>query len=250
MSSELPGPPHSRRARPAKEALSRGLIVDTALELLRTEGYEATSMRRVAQALDTGPASLYVYVANRDELLDLMLDRAIAQVPLPELDPSRWREQLKEVMHGQVRLMTEEYPGLTRLAMATIPTGPGALRVADAMIALMRAGGMSDQAAGYACDILSLYAQAQALEMALFLERAGNSEEKMYAFFEEVGRRFAELPPERYPSLTAIVPMLMAGSGDERFDLGLDVLINGLLATPMDGRLTMFSAPSDPGDSR
>src|SRR4051794_15338028 len=124
MSSELPGPPHSRRARPAKEALSRGLIVDTALELLRTEGYEATSMRRVAQALDTGPASLYVYVANRDELLDLMLDRAIAQVPLPELDPSRWREQLKEVMHGQVRLMTEEYPGLTRLAMATIPTGP------------------------------------------------------------------------------------------------------------------------------
>src|SRR3954469_16951746 len=103
MSYELPHPPpSSRRARPAKPALSRDLIVDTALELLRTEGYEATSMRRVAQALDTGPASLYVYVANRDELLDLMLDRAIAQVPLPELDPSRWREQLKEVMHGQV----------------------------------------------------------------------------------------------------------------------------------------------------
>src|SRR3954447_10589718 len=120
MSSELPGPPHSRRARPAKEALSRGLIVDTALELLRTEGYEATSMRRVAQALDTGPASLYVYVANRDELLELMLDRAISELPLPEPDPGRWREQLKELLHAHSRLMTEDYPGLTRLAMSTI----------------------------------------------------------------------------------------------------------------------------------
>ena len=49
-------------------------------------------MRRVAQALDTGPASLYVYVANRDELLELMLDRAVATVSLPEPDPARWRD--------------------------------------------------------------------------------------------------------------------------------------------------------------
>ena len=197
-------------------------------------------MRRVAQALDTGPASLYVYVANRDELLDLMLDRAIAEVPIPEPDPTRWRGQLKELMHAQARLMTEDYPGLTRLAMSTIPTGPGALRVADSMVALMRLGGMSEQAAGYACDILSLYVQAQTMEIALFLERAGNSEEKMREFFSEVGERFRMLSPERYPHLAAIGGLIMAGDGDERFDLGLDVLINGLLATPMEGRLTRF----------
>ena len=123
-----PGRPLAGARDRPRLALSRGLIVDTALELLRTEGYEATSMRRVAQALDTGPASLYVYVANRDELLDLMLDRAVSELPIPEPDPARWREQLKELMHAQARLMTEDYPGLTRLAMATIPTGPGALR--------------------------------------------------------------------------------------------------------------------------
>ena len=75
-----------------------------------------------------GPASLYVYVANRDELLDLMLDRAITELPVPEPDPARWREQLKELMHAQTRLLTVDYPGLTRLAMATIPTGPGRAR--------------------------------------------------------------------------------------------------------------------------
>jgi hypothetical protein len=140
-------------------------------------------------------------------------------------------------------VMSVDYPGLTRLAMATIPTGPGALAASEAMVALLRAGGMTDQAAGYACDILNLYVQAQALELALFLERAGNSEEKMYAFFAEVGQRFRELSPERYPHLTAIVPMLMAGNGEERFDLGLDVLINGLLATPMEGRLSSWGEP-------
>jgi hypothetical protein len=62
----------------------------------------------------------------------------------------------------------------------------------------------------------------------------------MYELFGEVAERFRTLSPERYPSLSAIVPMLTAGDGGQRFDLGLDVLINGLLTTPMDGRLTVW----------
>jgi hypothetical protein len=62
----------------------------------------------------------------------------------------------------------------------------------------------------------------------------------MHELFLEVAARFRALPPERYPNLSAIVPMLLAGDGDERFDLGLDVLINGLLATPVEGRLTIW----------
>ena len=64
----------------------------------------------------------------------------------------------------------------------------------------MRAGGMSDQAAGYACDILSLYVQAQALEMALFLERAGNSEEKMLEFFHGVDDATRRSPRSATPT--------------------------------------------------
>jgi AcrR family transcriptional regulator len=232
-----PPNPHSRRARPAKAALSRDLIVDTALHLLKTEGYEATSMRRVAQALDTGPASLYVYVANRDELLELMLDRAVATVPLPVADPARWREQLKELLTSMRRMMSEDYPGITRLAMAIIPTGPGALAVTESMLALMKAGGMDDQAAGYACDVLNLYVQAQSLEAAFYLER-GDGDPHPLDYFKGVAERLCSLPPERYPYISALVPQLMAGDGDQRFEVGLDVLINGLLATPLEGRLT------------
>jgi AcrR family transcriptional regulator len=232
-----PPNPHSRRARPAKAALSRDVIVDTALHLLKTEGYEATSMRRVAQALDTGPASLYVYVANRDELLELMLDRAVAAVPLPVPDPARWREQLKELLASLRRVMSEDYPGITRLAMAIIPTGPGALAITESMLALMKAGGMGDQAAGYACDVLNLYVQAQALEATYHLERAADGDPPR-EYFTGIAERLRSLPPERYPYISALVPQLMAGDGDQRFDVGLDVLINGLLATPLEGRLT------------
>jgi AcrR family transcriptional regulator len=231
--------PNSRRARPAKAALSRDLIVETALELLKSEGFEATSMRRVAQALDTGPASLYVYVANRDELLELMLDRALATVPLPAApDPARWRGQLKELLTAVARMLSEDYPGITRYSMATVPTGPGALGVSEAMLGLMRAGGVSDQSAGYACDILSLYVQAHALETAFFAERVGSSEPS-YAqeYYMGIAERFRTLPADRYPNLSALAPELMAGDGDQRFEAGLDVIINGLLATPLEDRL-------------
>src|SRR3954468_17348154 len=83
--------PRSRRARPAKPPLSREAIVDAALAIVRDEGVEALSMRRVAQALDTGPASLYVYVADRDELHELLFDAAAAtsRPPTPLPPPSR-----------------------------------------------------------------------------------------------------------------------------------------------------------------
>ena len=57
-------------------------IVDAALAILKSEGLEAMSMRRVAAALDTGAGSLYVYVAGRDGLLEAVFDRIVATIEL------------------------------------------------------------------------------------------------------------------------------------------------------------------------
>src|SRR5271163_3439474 len=84
----------STRDRPAKSPLSEGAVVDAALAILKSDGAEAVTMRRVAAALDTGAASLYVYVAGREGLQLAMLDRVTADVALETPDPSRWREQL------------------------------------------------------------------------------------------------------------------------------------------------------------
>src|SRR3954452_19348213 len=72
----------STRDRPAKEPLSEAAVVDAALAILQSDGLAAVTMRRVATALDTGPASLYVYVAGREGLLQAMLDHVAATVEL------------------------------------------------------------------------------------------------------------------------------------------------------------------------
>jgi len=94
----IPEPPWKAapRQRPARAPLSPEAIVDAALRVLDREGSTGLSMRRVADELGTGPASLYWHVANKDALVDLIIDRVAGEVPLPEPDPDRWQEQLRE----------------------------------------------------------------------------------------------------------------------------------------------------------
>lgn len=69
----------SRRSRPAKEPLSKEIIVKTAYDLLESEGISGLSMRKIAKVLDTGPSSLYVYVKNADELRAYVLDYGLGK---------------------------------------------------------------------------------------------------------------------------------------------------------------------------
>ena len=229
--------PRSRRERPAKPPLSREAIIDAALEIARAEGVDALSMRRVAQALDTGPASLYVYVADRDELHALLFDAAAATVETEPTDPERWREQLKDLGRRMVKMMAEDFPGIAILAMASIPTGDNALRISESLLSLLKAGGASDQAAAYAGDLLSMYVTAIAYEQSLYrtLYQDPEHEQREVA---KLAERFGTLDAEKYPTIAALGPAMTLGDGDERFELGMDVLINGLLATPTEGRLT------------
>jgi AcrR family transcriptional regulator len=228
MSSDAAAP-RSRRDRPAKPALSREAIIAAALDLARTEGVEAISMRRLAQALDTGPASLYVYFANQDELWDQLFDAAT--------DAVRWREQLQALVRRMVGMMADEYPGMAKLAMARIPTGDNAFRVTESMLSLLKAGGASDQAAAYAADLVSMYATAIAYEQSLYrtLYSEPAQEERDVA---RLAQRFGEIDAARFPTVAALGPVMIKGDGEERFSLGLDVIINGLLSTPTEGRLT------------
>ena len=222
--------PRSRRARPAKAPLSREAVVAAGLEILAAEGLAAVTMRRVAEALDTGPASLYVYVANAQELHRQLLDAVIGQVPVPVPDPARWREQVVDFMTTSLRTF-ERYPGIARVALADIPTGSNGLRAVESMLGLLRAAGVSDQAAAWGADALSLYLTGIAVERSIERERDWTEAEQQ-AFYAGLRRTFEELPAESYPNIAALLPFLTTGGGDERFRFGVEVLLNGLLHTP------------------
>ena len=64
-----------------------------------------------------------MYVSDRDELHDLLFDAAIGTIETEPTDPARWREQLRALAHRMVTMMSDEFPGIAKLAMARIPAG-------------------------------------------------------------------------------------------------------------------------------
>jgi AcrR family transcriptional regulator len=235
-SDELPPPPRlpSRAARPKRReprerALTRDAIAAATLKIVDAEGLDAVTMRRVAQELGTGAASLYAHVAGKDELLELVVERVIGEVPIPdEPDPAHWQEELKDGMR-MIRAAIGGHRDLARAIFARIPFGENALGGAEWMIRTLRAGGLPDQVIAYACDLLPLYVTAVAYEESLY---AGENvtPEVMLEFNESMRRYYASVPADRFPNIVALATELTTGAGDERFEFGLEVLVRGLAA--------------------
>lgn len=230
---EHPEPPWRTSApKPTRRQLSQALVVDTALAILDAEGLDAVTMRRVATALDTGPASLYAHVSNKGELHELMLERVLAEVELPVVDPARWREQLKELCQRQVGALVA-HPGMAKVAMeVVVPASEDAFVHAEALLSLLRAAGVSDQRAAIGFEVLTLFCTAFAVE-ASAVRHGEVSEEELRERAKRMGQYVAALPPDRFPALLAMGHRL--GGGEDRFDQALDLIIDGLVAHPKGG---------------
>jgi AcrR family transcriptional regulator len=218
----------STRDRPAKAPLGEDVVVDAALAILKSDGLEAVTMRRVAAALDTGPASLYVYVSGREGLLQAMLDRVIATVELEAADPSRWRAQLHSLL-ARVRQALVAHPGIAAMTLADPPTTEAVLHLTENLLGILLAGGLDPQDAAWACDILVLLATAAAREDDVRRPRGASDDDRRQQV-GELHRTFAGLPPDRFPLISAHAAQMVAGDGDERFRFAIDVVIDGMIA--------------------
>jgi len=153
--------PHvkSRRGGPVKRPLSRDAIVTEALRQLMSEGLEGMSIRKIAAALETGPASLYAYIEDLNELRALVLDRALARVNLRDAANTSWRERLHAALNSYARVLASG-PGLAQIAFGAIAVGPNALRVTEKLLALLEEGGVDPATGAWAVDLLILYVTA------------------------------------------------------------------------------------------
>jgi AcrR family transcriptional regulator len=225
----VPPPPWRRapRRRAAKPALSQDVVVRTALDVLAKEGLDAVTMRRVAQELETGPASLYAHVAGKDELAELMLDAVLGEVPVPEPDPARWDDQVKELLRQQIRAMVA-HRGIARVAWnIAVPVNPSSLRQGEAMLALLRAGGLNLRQATFAGDALSLYAKAYAYEASGWTWGefdAGDVTERG----EQMTAYMRSLPAEAFPNMLQIGEFFSAETAADRLEFALETFLAGL----------------------
>lgn len=217
----------STRDRPAKAPLSEAVVIDAGLRILERDGLDAVTMRRVATDLDTGPASLYVYVDGRDGLCRAMLDRIVGTVPLETPDPQRWREQLDALLRGLLDAL-EAHPGIARASLADVPTGENALKMIDALLGVLRAGGIEGQSAAWAAHALLMIVTATAIETSIYQEREEAQSEA--ELLPRIGEVLAGLPAQRFPHLTALAPELVHGDAGARFAFTVDTVVDGLLA--------------------
>ena len=79
----------------AKPRLNRETILDAAFELAEAEGVAALTMRKLGQALDVQAMSLYHHLANKDELIDEMVDRVFAEIDLPSMNAAEWKPAIR-----------------------------------------------------------------------------------------------------------------------------------------------------------
>jgi AcrR family transcriptional regulator len=223
-------------------------ITDAALEVVAAQGYDALTMRSVAGVLNTGPASLYAHVVNKADIDELIIGRLCAQLVLPEPDPATWRAQILDVC-AQIRDQYLKYPGISRAALAMAPTNLDVLSVNERMLGIVLAGGVDPQTAAWAIDTLLLYVSAYALEISLVALRQANQDDDWVVSRDELMRRFTALPADEFPQTRRYAAELTSGTGHERFDFTLSLIVDNLTQRRLTPRAkSMPNRP--PGASR
>jgi AcrR family transcriptional regulator len=217
--------PVSRRERPAKSPLSREAIVDAAMVVLVAEGMAKVYMRRLAAELDTGPASLYVYLRNTADLNGALIDRLLAELDVAWDGVEPWRDRLHRLV-DDYRAVLMRYPELAESAVVVWPDGPHYLDVVELLLQLLAAGGVADGTAGAAVDLLMQHATAQAAEWSVRDAQGVQS-------IGDLATTLRAADPGRHPALVRLGPeMMMSGEPQQRSRWMLEVLLRGILASP------------------
>jgi AcrR family transcriptional regulator len=225
-----------RQGRRRREPISREAIVAAAIRLLDREGLAALSMRRLAEELGTGAASLYWHVGSKDGLLDLVFDELIGEEQVPGADPSRWQEQLKDIARAQRRISLR-HPYLVRISIGRIPMGPNALRFSERVIAILRAGGLPPRLAVQGYLLLIATVNGFTVDETGVNDDGpagpdGNAPPSDPASRQEaadMARDYvASLPAEQFPNMVALADEFAFADADERFEMLIDIFVDGL----------------------
>ncbi|MGY1743447.1 MULTISPECIES: TetR/AcrR family transcriptional regulator C-terminal domain-containing protein [unclassified Blastococcus] len=212
--------PEARRAR---AALSRERVLSAAVELADGIGAEALSMRRLGEALSVEAMSLYNHVANKDDLLDGMVDVVFGEIDLPA-PGERWRAAMQRRAESMRAALTRHRWAIGLLESRTSP-GAVTLRQHDAVLGCLRGAGFPVALAGHAFSAIDSYVYGFALqERSLPLESPEQTAELTRAML-------ARFPDGAYPHLAEFMVERTTERdydfGDE-FGFGLDLVLDGL----------------------
>ncbi len=218
---ERPEPPD----RPVPAPLNRERIVRTAIRLADADGLEVVSLRKVATALGVGPMRLYSYIASKEELLDLMVDAAYAEIrPVGD----GWREVLRSLAES-TRQAAHEHEWLADLLGGRPQLGPHALANGEAVLSRLDGVDLDDAMPMVAAVNAYVIGAVRREIAARRAERASGMDERRWqaALGPYLERTFAT---GRFPALATVVRDAAHLDADHTFRMGLDFLLDGIEA--------------------
>ena len=212
----------SRRAKTVRRTpLTREKVLRAALRLADKRGIESLSMRKFAQSLKVEAMSLYNHVANKEDLLDGIVELVAGELEVPTADAD-WRAAMRRRATTCHEVLME-HPWASMLFVSRVNVGPNMLRYVDATIGCLREAGFSYPLADHAWNTLDAYIYGFTLQKLNF-----PFDPSEYAAAAE--QFLPMIPVEQYPYINGLSQEVIAGRHDgmHELELGLELILDGL----------------------
>ncbi|SDO13567.1 transcriptional regulator, TetR family [Nocardioides szechwanensis] len=220
MSAPVPSSPPSDRV-----PLSRDRVLASAVAVADAQGLSGLTIRSLAGDLGVKPMSVYHHVANKEEILDGIVDAVFGEMEVPS-DQGEWRAEMTRRARS-ARAALRRHPWAIGLMESRTNPGPATLRHHDASIGMLRAGGFSVVLTAHALALVDSYVYGFALqETGLPFEGADTAA-------EVAGTMLEQFATGQYPHLVELAEQHVMRPGydfGDEFGFGLELILDGLAA--------------------
>jgi AcrR family transcriptional regulator len=215
--------PRATASNAARRApLSRERVLRAAVALADQSGIESLTMRRIGQELGVEAMSLYNHVANKDDILDGIVDLVLSDIDVPPTG-THWKAAMRQrAISAHAVLLAHPWAAL--LIMSRFNIGPGMTRYLDATLGRLREGGFSIAGALDAWNTLDSHLYGFTLQK---LNLPFDVSETQQVSADVLG----QLPADEYPYVVEVITEIMQSGREENFELGLDLILDGLERT-------------------
>ena len=208
--------------REAKTRLNRERVVRAAVAQADADGTETVTMRSLATALDVAPMALYRHVANKEDLIDGMVDVVFSEIELPSAEIA-WKDAMRRRAVSAREVLGRHRWAIPLLESRTNP-GPANLRHHDAVVGVLLAAGFTSVSATHAFNLLDSFIYGFVLQETTLPFSTPDE-------LAEVGAAMIErMPVDEYPHLVQVATELLSSGFDyaAEFDYGLDLLLDAI----------------------
>jgi AcrR family transcriptional regulator len=202
--------------------LTKGRVLQAAVDVADREGLGALTMRRLGAELGVEAMSLYKHVANKEEILDGIVELVVGEIEIPS-EGAEWKEAMRR-RTVSAREVLSRHSWAIGLLEARGSRGPTARRYLDAILGNLRSAGFSIENAVHAFWVLDSYVYGHVIQETSL---AFSSSKEMT---EPAGSVPEPIPTNEYPHLVEIAqPALRSAySFDNEFEFGLDLILDAL----------------------